>query len=98
MITWLFLGANKCPIEIYSVYKNIKKQFNTTLNAWIYDLLKNNSKLKYGGQFWIITPVTIDQKNSKIPVGFENDSSYFGVIEKWLINYIMAVPDKNNQP
>jgi len=95
-IDYLALSSGTSTPSKYIPYtKTLKKQFNTTLNAWIYDLLKDNPKIKNGSQFWIITPLTtIDQKDSKIPVGFEPDSSYFGVIEKWLINCIMAIPEK----
>jgi len=78
---------------------SLKDQFRRSINPWICDLLLNYPKLKYGTQFWIITPASknIDLPESNIPFGFENDSDYFGRIEKYFITTILTLPDELNK-
>ncbi len=74
--------------------KRLKKEFSRAINAWLYDLLRHYPEIKYGSQFWIITPASsIKKRDSKVPVGFESDSNYFGTIERILVKKITACPD-----
>lgn len=78
---------------------SLKQEFSNSVNPWLYDLLRNFRGLKYGTQFWIITPVSSKLKvpESKIPIGFEDDSDYFGKTGKNLIRSVMCLPDEINK-
>jgi hypothetical protein len=74
--------------------KSLKNEFNHAIAPWIYDIYKNIPEIRNGTAFWIVTPSgKIPEIESKIPVGFDEDSSYFGFIEKFFIRSIMVVPD-----
>jgi len=77
----------------------LKREFRHSINPWIYDLLLNFRRLKYGTQFWIITPASskTDLPGCSVPIGFENDSDYFGRIEKYLIRTVLSLPDEINK-
>lgn len=72
---------------------SLKKEFEETLGAWVYNLFENFPDLCRGRAYWTVTPVLNKEKyNSKIPVSFEENPLYFGILEKLLVNSIQSVP------
>lgn len=72
---------------------SLYEEFKNGLSSWIYDLFTKRNHLLSGSAYWSISPITkINKTNSKIPIGFGNDASYFGRIEQRLLNTIFAVP------
>ena len=75
--------------------RQLKREFQKAIAAWLNNITRNYPSILFGKSFWIITPIAKQgYPNSKIPVGFEEDSSYLGYIQKYLIQKIMAVPDE----
>ena len=73
---------------------SLQKDFSTALFTWLYDLYNNIPSIKKGRFFWVISPVVnYKNGNSKIPIEFAKDSSYFGKIGELFIEKIMAVPE-----
>ena len=79
--------------------KGLKEDFQKGLRPWLYDLYTKNPGIRWGKSYWSITPAITGKKLSPggIPIGFEEDSSYFGTLEKKLIDYIFAVPSQVSQ-
>ena len=78
----------------YIPYTNsLKKEFQKALKPWIYNLYTSNEDIKWGKSYWSITPVTKDKEYTVgvIPIGFEEDTEYFGFFEKKLFEEIFAV-------
>ena len=78
----------------YIPYTNsLKKEFQKALKPWIYNLYNSNEDIKWGKSYWSITPVTKDNEYTVggIPIGFEEDTEYFGFLEKKLFEKIFAV-------
>ena len=72
----------------------LKREFQKALAVWLNNLTRNYPAILQGRSFWIVSPVAeADTHESIIPVGFEDDSSYFGKVQKILIRKVMAVPD-----
>lgn len=73
---------------------SLKKQFMNGISAWIYDLYLNYPELKKAKSYWSISPITTTNKYTKggISIGFEDDSNYFGFIEKYLFKNIFIIP------
>lgn len=73
--------------------KSLKKEFQKALKPWIYNLYSSNKKIKWGKSYWSITPLTQDNEYTSggISIGFEEDSEYFGFLEKKLFEKIFAV-------
>lgn len=71
----------------------LKKEFQNGIKTWLYLLYTKYPKLKYGRSYWSITPVTeTENKKIIIPVGFEEDSEYFGKFEKYLMELLFVNP------
>jgi hypothetical protein len=76
--------------------RSLKKEFQMGIKPWLYDLYTNYKGVKWGKSYWAITPATIQLQYTKsgIPIGFEEDSAYFGILEKRLIDSVLAVPSR----
>ena len=72
---------------------SLKSEFQRGIKPWLYDIYKNVGGVKQGKSYWSITPVTDGKTVTKsgIPVGFEEDSAYFGRLSQSLVNRIFAV-------
>lgn len=78
--------------------KSTISEFNLALNVWLHSLYREFPELKKGRAFWLISPVgKVPEMDSRIPVGFENDISYFGSQGSRLISSIMVLPDTIRQ-
>lgn len=74
----------------------LKKEFLEGIEPWIYNLYTKNKKLQEGKSYWSISPL-IDKKSktkSGIPIGFEDDTSYLGDMQKVLYDKIVCVPSE----
>ncbi len=74
--------------------KSLKEEFQRGVKVWIHDLFKHYKGLFGGKIYFSISPVAqvFRRTSGGIPIGFEEDSEYFGVIENILLNQIFAVP------
>ncbi|WCL49180.1 GH3 family domain-containing protein [Leptospira sp. GIMC2001] len=70
------------------------EEFAKSIGVWMYGLIEYR-KLNVGGKFYFsITPSGMDSYNKNgVNVGFDNDSDYFGIIEKHISQLIMVTPD-----
>jgi hypothetical protein len=73
----------------------LKAEFQRGIAPWIYDLYTNISELKQGPAYWSVTPLVDGRRYTPagIPIGFESDSAYLGLVGKWLADSVMAVPN-----
>lgn len=73
--------------------ESLKAEFQHGIKPWLYDIYTNVKGVCEGKSYWSITPVTAEKTFTKagIPVGFEEDAEYFGVIEQKLMNMLFAV-------
>ena len=72
---------------------SLKAEFQRGIRPWLCDLYTNIPGLCGGKSYWSITPVTAGKTYTKsgIPIGFEEDSAYFGAFEQLLMRGIFAV-------
>ena len=74
--------------------KSLKLEFQRGIGPWLYTTFTTWPGLLTGKQYWSITP--IDQgkpfTDGGIPIGFEEDSEYFGDLKRKIIQTVMAVP------
>lgn len=71
----------------------LRREFQNGIKPWMFDLFVHRKKLLLGNAYWSITPVSQDQKaKQKISVGFKDDNEYFGTLERYLLNRMIAVP------
>jgi hypothetical protein len=86
-------GSTKGPKYI-PYTREAKAQFNTAIEAWIWDLSGEFPGAMRGRAYWSISPAlnTIKEKLGKIRVGFEEDAEYLGPMSKLISRHVMAVP------
>ena len=73
----------------------LKAEFQRGIAPWIYNLYTSIPDLQGGPAYWSITPLTDGKRFTEagIPIGFESDSEYLGLLGKWLADSVMAVPN-----
>ena len=88
-------SGTSSTIKLIPFNRQLKREFQKAIAAWLNNIIRNYPSILFGKSFWIITPIAkAGYPNSKIPVGFEEDGSYFGYIQKYLLQKLMAVPDE----
>lgn len=61
---------------------------------WLWDLYSHVPGLRGTSAYWSISPLSHQEKMTQggVPIGFEDESAYFGPVVRWAINRMMAVP------
>lgn len=72
----------------------LRSEFQRAIASWVVDLFSHNPGLLLGQAYWSVTPVTRRNERTPagIPIGFEEDSEYFGGLQRRLIQTVLAVP------
>ena len=72
---------------------SLHREFQCGIRPWIYDLYTHIPGADAGYSYWSVTPVTQGRQYSAggIPIGFEEDTAYFGRLEQHLMRRIFAV-------
>ncbi len=70
--------------------------FQHGIDPWIYHLMKQYPKTLFGTTYWSVTPVGSKAKYSTggIPIGFDDERSYFGKLTQWVFESIMSTPSE----
>ena len=72
---------------------SLQCEFQSGLRPWIGDIYSNVEQVMQGMSYWSVTPVTSGKQFTKagIPIGFEEDSAYFGRLERHIMDRLFAV-------
>ncbi len=72
----------------------LKAEFQRAIAPWVVDLFSHRPGLLPGQAYWSVTPVIRRNERTPggIPIGFEEDSEYFGGLQRHLIQAVMVVP------
>ncbi|MFZ5639615.1 MAG: GH3 family domain-containing protein [Bacillota bacterium] len=72
----------------------LKEEFQKGIAPWIFDLFTHRKKILSGRAYWSVTPVNMQQFKTTggIPVGFEEDTEYFGFVERYFLRVLLTVP------
>jgi GH3 auxin-responsive promoter len=74
--------------------RNLQRQFQAGISAWIADLYLNNPNLLDGLSYWSLSPALQGERKTTagIPIGFDEDTSYLGGWQRRIVQSLMAVP------
>lgn len=74
--------------------KTLKEQFQKGIKPWLRNLYLSYPAVKWGQSYWSVTPALGERRYTKagIPIGFEEDSEYFGKLEQYCMNLIFVSP------
>jgi hypothetical protein len=86
-------GSTKAA-KLIPYTKTLKEEFQKGIKPWIYNLYTAYPDIRWGKSYWSITPAATKRQYTKsgIPIGFEEDTEYFGKIEKYLMDKIFVSP------
>jgi hypothetical protein len=74
--------------------RGLKEDFMNGIKPWLYNLYASYAQLQHGTTYWSISPVAQENRRtvSNIPIGFEDDAGYFGILENLIFKKLFSVP------
>lgn len=69
-------------------------EFGDATNPWLYDLFRRYPALHGTTSYWSISPAArhAERTSGGTPIGFDDDTEYFGPVERWALGRLMSVP------
>ncbi len=88
-------GGSGGHVKLIPYTNGLKEEFLQGIKPWIYSLYRDFPTLRDGKSYWSITPPTFEKRytDGGVPIGFEDDTAYFGRVEQFLTD-IIFVRDK----
>jgi len=79
--------------------RSLLREFRAAIGAWMGNLAAERPGLIGGRAYWSISPITQPKEvtASGLRVGVEGDSGYFGPLERWVVQSMLAVPEVLSQ-
>lgn len=67
-------------------------EFQEGIDPWMYHLMRDHSRILGGKAYWSVTPIGERRCHSSggIPIGFDDERSYFGKFTQWILENVMA--------
>lgn len=89
-------SGSSSPSKYIPYTKSLKHEFQEGLAPWIVDLFIGRKRLLAGKAYWAITPSPPvgSTPTSRVPIGFDDDSSYFGIFAQMILKRLLAVPEE----
>lgn len=74
--------------------ETLKRQFQSGIEAWLYDIYKNYPGTDQGKAYWMITPPFSQEElaDAGVPVGFDDDAEYLGSFGRRMLARLMVRP------
>lgn len=68
--------------------------FSAATSPWLFSMYARRPQLLHTKSYWSVSPAAQDKAYSQggLPIGFEDDTEYFGPVARWAIQRILAVP------
>jgi hypothetical protein len=73
---------------------SLRREFQRAVAAWIGNLYRERPAVRAGRAYWSISPALGPPRRTSagLPIGFEDDTAYLGLAERWLANAVLAAP------
>ena len=73
--------------------RGLLAEFAAATNPWIYNLYSSSTQLLGTTAYWSVSPAAREKSLTAggIPIGFEDDTSYFGPMGRWALEQMLAV-------
>jgi hypothetical protein len=70
--------------------------FASATGPWLFDLHARHPRLFGTSSYWSVSPVARRDERTEggLPIGFEDDAAYFGPLERFAIERLLAVPGR----
>lgn len=85
-------GGSTAASKFIPYTRGLREEFQQGIAPWIVNLFTRRTKIMAGSAYWSITPAVHIESGGKVPVGFEDDTEYFGPVGRYLLTSIFSVP------
>lgn len=74
--------------------QSLRREYQRMVAAWIGNLFQERPAVRAGRAYWSISPAFGPPRRTAagIPIGFEDDTAYLGLAERWLARAVLAAP------
>lgn len=92
-------GGSTAASKYIPYTASLRWEFQQATSAWLYDLLTHRPRLRELAAYWSVSPVARQREVTPggLRVGFEDDSEYFGPLDRWVLQQLMLVPAEVKQ-
>lgn len=89
-------GGSTSANKLIPYTASLLREFAAATGPWLHDLHVSVPELRGTTSYWSISPATRQAERTAggIPVGFDDDTGYFGILERLALRRMMAVPGK----
>jgi len=87
-------GGSAAPAKYIPYTATLRREFQTAVSTWLYDLYSHRPRMLSGGAYWSISPTVGEPETTAggLPVGFGDDVEYFGRMAQWVLGQLLVVP------
>lgn len=87
-------SGSTAPNKLVPYTTALFDEFAAATGPWLYDLHTSFADLRGTTTYWSISPATrqSEQTEAGIAIGFTDDTEYFGVLERFALRHMLAVP------
>lgn len=88
-------GGSTSTNKLIPFTQGLRDDFSRATGPWLYDLFRSGQGLMGTRSYWSISPAVRRHEKTEggLPIGFEDDTEYFGPVERWALKRMMAVPN-----
>ncbi|KKM10703.1 hypothetical protein SY88_13385 [Clostridiales bacterium PH28_bin88] len=87
-------SGSTCASKYIPYTKSLREEFQQGIAPWVFDLYSHRKKMLLGKAYWSISPAGSlrTRTTGGVPVGFEEDTGYFGFLERYFLKHLLVVP------
>lgn len=87
-------GGSTGPGKYVPYTAGLKREFSRAVAPWTSDLLLRRPRLRGAGSYWSVSPLAAERERTEggLPVGFEEDTEYFGPLERRVLERLILTP------
>lgn len=87
-------GGSTAASKYIPYTATLRREFQRATTVWLADLLTHRPGLRAHASYWSISPGAREPEVTPggLRVGFEDDTEYFGPIDRWVLGQLMIVP------
>ncbi len=87
-------GGSTAANKLVPYTETLRAEFSAATSAWLFDLHRGLPELFGTRSYWSISPATRRRETTAggLPIGFEDDTEYFGPVERWALGHLLAMP------
>ena len=88
-------GGSTNTNKLIPYTEGLLRDFSNATGPWLFDLHRQHPQLLGTSSYWSISPVAQEKEYTQgnLPIGFEDDAEYFGKLQRFAIDHLMAVPN-----